>query len=279
MPDPKELPYLLKLLDDESEVVREAVAKELEAFGESLEEELARLSQSPDMSQQSLLRHILEDYRRNRLKGAWLSWLELKGDNEKLETAFSLLSDFQNGRMYTDKLKNLLDQLADEFRASNKKRNVFELSRFLFKFKALKGAKSDYYNPRNSNLVYVIKEKRGLPISLASIYILVGHRLGLKIEGCDSPGHFLARTFSGDEMILVDCFNDGRFLSRKDIEVVRERSLNRLLDIPERQTDAETIIARVLRNLINAFHEVDELVDSRFMMELLEILDKERREE
>ena len=37
MPDPKELPYLLKLLDDESEVVKEAVVKELAAFRESLE--------------------------------------------------------------------------------------------------------------------------------------------------------------------------------------------------------------------------------------------------
>lgn len=268
MPDPKDLPYLLKLLDDESEVVREAVMKELAAFGESLEEELARLPQSPDTSQQSLLRHILEDYRRDWLKGAWLSWLEIEGDNEKLEAAFSLLSDFQNGRMYPDKLKNLLDQLADEYSASNTERNVFELSRFLFKVKALKGAKLDYYNPRNSNLVYVIKEKRGLPISLASIYILVGHRLGLEIEGCDSPGHFLARTVSGDEMFLVDCFNGGRFLPEKDIEAVKER-----------QTDAVTIIARVLRNLINSFDEVDDLVNSRFMMELLEILDKERSEE
>ena len=279
MPDPKELPYLLKLLDDESEVVREAVVKELAAFGESLEEELARLPQSPDTSQQSLLRHILEDYRRDWLRGAWLSWIELKGDNEKLEAAFSLLSDFQNGRTNTDKLKNLLDQLADEYNANNTKRNVFELSRFLFQVKALKGAKSDYYNPRNSNLVYVIKEKRGLPISLASIYILVGHRLGLEIEGCDSPGHFLARTFTGDKMFLVDCFNGGRFLAKKDIEAVRKRSLNQLLDIPERQTDAVTIIARVLRNLINAYDEVDDMVNSRFMMELLEILDKERSKE
>jgi len=279
MPDPKELPFLLKLLDDESEVVREAVVKELAAFGESLEEELARLPKSPDISQQSLLRHILEDYRRDWLKGAWLSWLELEGDNEKLEAGFSLLSDFQNGRTYPDKLKNLLDQLADEFNASNTRGDVFELSSFLFKVKALKGAKSDYYNPQNSNLVYVIKEKRGLPISLASIYILVGDRLGLEIEGCDSPGHFLARTFSGDKMFLVDCFNGGRFLAIKDIEAVRKRSLNRLLDIPERPTDAVTIIARVLRNLINAFDEIDDLVNSRFMMELLEILDKERREE
>ena len=107
-----------------------------------------------------------------------------------------------------------------------------------------------------------------MPISLASIYILVGHRLGLEIEGCDSPGHFLARTVSGDEMFLVDCFNGGRFLPKKNIEAVKER-----------QTDAVTIIARVLRNLINSFDEVDDLVNSRFMMELLEILDKEKSEE
>ena len=43
MPDPEQLPHLLRLLDDESTTVQKAVAEALSAFGPSLEQELAQL--------------------------------------------------------------------------------------------------------------------------------------------------------------------------------------------------------------------------------------------
>ena len=61
MSDPKQLPHLLRLLDDESAAVQQAVARALEAFGPSLDQELARLTPPPDEAQvqriQQLLRH------------------------------------------------------------------------------------------------------------------------------------------------------------------------------------------------------------------------------
>ncbi len=45
----------------------------------------------------------------------------------------------------------------------------------------------DYGDPQNSNLVHVITRRAGLPISLACVYILVGQRMGLAIEGCNFP--------------------------------------------------------------------------------------------
>lgn len=62
MPDPKTLPHLLKLLDDDSKVVQEAVLKELAAFGPTLEEELSRLPEPPDARQKELLQHLLQKF-------------------------------------------------------------------------------------------------------------------------------------------------------------------------------------------------------------------------
>lgn len=56
MPDPKNLPHLLKLLDDDSETVRHSVAQALKAFGSQLDTELAQLSDPPNADQMQTIR-------------------------------------------------------------------------------------------------------------------------------------------------------------------------------------------------------------------------------
>ena len=285
MSDPKQLPYLLRLLDDKSPVVQEAVLKELAAFGPSLEEELSRLPQPPDENQERVIRTLLEAYNRTLLKrlpdlkGIWPNWLDLEDSKEKLEEGFALLSEFRNGPAYPLKLKPMLDQLAKEYDLTYGGRDSYQLADFLFKVKGLKGAsESDYYHPNNSNLVFVIEKKRGIPISLAAIYILVGHRLGLNIEGCDFPRHFMARTYLGDKIFLVDCFRGGEFIDEKTILDGNSRELSRTIqNLIRREIDAETIIARVLANLINAYHQAGDQESRDLLLDLLKDLEKHRR--
>lgn len=274
-----QFPYLIKLLDDESPVVREAVIKELTALGQSLEEELAQLSEPPNANQKRVLQKILSVHHRKWLKEVWPSWFNLKGDKVKLEAALSLLAEFQYGKTYPLKLKDLLDQLSNEYETSYAEKDVFKLSHFLFKAKELKGTHQNYYNPYNSNLVYVIQEKQGIPISLVSIYILIGERLGLDIEGCNFPGHFLARVRSKDQTFLVDCFDGGRFLDQNDHLSAHTVSTQIIHDITQTPPDAMAIIARVLRNLVQAYQSSKDQENSDFMLELLKDLDHLRRDQ
>jgi len=278
MSDPKHLPHLLKLLDDESPVVQEAVAKELAALGPSLETELSRLPEPPDEVQRGLIRALLETYDGpSRLKKAWPDWLGMEEGKEKLEAAFTLLAEFQNGPNYPVKLKSLLDQLARQYDATHSERDAYELADFLFKIKGFRGAESDYYNPSNSNLVYVIEKKRGIPISLACIYILVGHRLWLNIEGCNFPGHFLARTYLEDRIVLVDCFNGGEFLDEKAItDMNPPESSQTVREILRMEADSETIISRVLRNLIGAYQQSNDQENRDLMLHLLKGLERHK---
>ncbi|MBI4436633.1 MAG: hypothetical protein HY590_04395 [Candidatus Omnitrophica bacterium] len=276
MPDPKKLPYLLKLLEDESQLVQEAVLKELAAFGPSLEEELARLPEAMNAQKRQVLKTLLADDERKWLKQIWPSWFRLEGDREKLEAALTLLSEFQSGRHYPAKLKALLDVLSEEYQASTPQKDEATLADFLFKVKQLKGAEEDYYNPQNSNLIYVIEKKRGIPISLACVYILVGHRLGLNVEGCNFPGHFLARIRPEGHTIFVDCFNDGTFLEEKEILAMNTDSFQSLKEIFDADTDAETMMNRVLRNLVGAYQQAGDAANSYLMFELLNILERDR---
>lgn len=278
MPNPKNLPHLLKLLDDDSPVVQENVLKELSSFGPSLQRELARLHIPVSEDLQQKMTNMLEEYNGRWLRQAWRSWFDKENDKEQLEIALSLLAEYQYGHGYPIQLSTLLDQLADEFRATTKKQDALSLAHFLFKVKRLKGADSDYYNPINSNLVYVIEQKRGIPISLACVYILVGARLKYDIEGVNFPGHFLARANSGKRSFIVDCYNGGRCLGEQEAVSWNNGPPVPITDLLPLECDTPTIIARVLRNLINAYQQEGNVNNVELMTELLEMMETDGEE-
>ncbi len=57
----------------------------------------------------------------------------------------------------------------------------------------LQGDNETYESPQNSFLDAVVLRRRGLPISLSVLYMLVGSRAGIRVDGVAAPGHFLAK--------------------------------------------------------------------------------------
>ncbi|MBI1804326.1 MAG: hypothetical protein HY033_06425 [Ignavibacteriae bacterium] len=271
MADPRQLRHLLQLLDDDSPVVREMVLRELASFGSTLDRELKQQGVRSSDALRQQIHILLGDRRRNHLTTAWPEWFGVSDDKEKLEAALGLLADFLSERDDTPSVKSLLDKLAQEYESSNDTKNTKSLAHFLFNVKHLRGAnEADYYNPQNTNLAYVIRERSGIPISLASIYILVGHRLGLSIEGCNFPGHFLAFASEEGQTFIVDCFKGGRFLKLDDFTRLDRAARVSARDILQLQCNAETIVARVLRNLVNAYQRCGDEGNRKLMSRLLE---------
>ena len=82
------------------------------------------------------------------------------------------------------------DRLADE---SAPPVLLSEISKVLFEEEGFKGNAEAYYDPRNSYLNDVLDRHLGIPITLSIIYLEVGWKLGLPLEGVNFPGHFLVR--------------------------------------------------------------------------------------
>ena len=70
---------------------------------------------------------------------------------------------------------------------------IAALNEFLFDELGFSGNADDYYDPRNSYLNEVIDRRTGIPITLAVLYIEMGRKIGLPLEGVSFPGHFLVR--------------------------------------------------------------------------------------
>lgn len=271
MSEDDKLGYLIRLLDDDSPVVQEALGREFLALGPGLHTQLAGVSPGLDDAALARIQQLVGDEARRLLRTSWEAWL---GSVEaaplaRLEAAFTLIAEFQNGPGYAQSLGGLLDGLEAEFRRRGGTVDEETLARFLFKEKGLEGDRSNYYHPQNSNLVYVIEARRGLPISLACVYMLVGRRLGLDIGGCNWPNHFFARIVVRRKVLLVDCFNGGRMLDRESFLKMQGPSREAAEAVVDEAATVEAIVSRVLGNLVRAYQQVSHEANSRLMLDLL----------
>lgn len=268
MSAPSQLPYLIKLLDDESPVVREAVLRELESIGPALSSEIANLQFELTPEQRAVVHHAYALARRRQILERWDSLTAVDDDKVLLERAMSMLSVFQLGEDYPLVLSAQLDALAKGFQKRRSSHDARALATYLFGKGKLEGiGDREYYDPRNSNLTHVIEYKRGIPLSLACIYILVAHRLGLVVEGCNFPGHFLTIAEIDDHRVIVDCFNGGRLLRQSDLTTINSKIS--MTDILRLECPASAIIARALRNLVTAYQKIDDTESAGVMALLL----------
>jgi regulator of sirC expression with transglutaminase-like and TPR domain len=266
MKDTSQLPYLLKLVDDESPRVRTKVARELRSFGSRLKTEIESQGIALTPEQEAVVQEILAMDPESAFLMAWIQWPLLPDRNAQLETAHTLLVEWQLGQEHAAMLAPLLDDLAEEYSRAYPDYDPETLSYFLFREKGLGAPEAnDFYNPLNSNLVYVLESRRGIPISLASIFILVGHRLGLDIYGCNFPGHFLAGARRDDGELLFDCFNGGRVMADAEVEALHKAAPREIAE----PAPTVTIMTRVVYNLVNAYHQTDDTDKIKFLMRLL----------
>ena len=63
---------------------------------------------------------------------------------------------------------------------------------------------NDYYAPENSYLNEVLRTRRGIPISLAVIWLELARALDLQAQGISFPGHFLVKVALEGGLVVLD---------------------------------------------------------------------------
>lgn len=159
----------------------------------------------------------------------FLALAQRPGEDDLAEAALHLARIEYTGLRVHDPLA-ALQQIAERAHASlrvsppaaDALAHVQSLGAHLFETEAFSGNLTDYEDPRNSFLNDVIARRTGIPITLSIIYMHVGRRLGLWLEGVNFPGHFLVRCkgMLGDpapsEDIILDPFHGGIVLTERD---------------------------------------------------------------
>jgi regulator of sirC expression with transglutaminase-like and TPR domain len=91
------------------------------------------------------------------------------------------------------------------------------VNQYFFQELGFAGNVNDYYDRRNSYLPDVLQTRRGIPITLAMLYIEVASQAGLRASGVSFPGHFLVKLQLPRGEVIIDPFT-GHSLSREQLD-------------------------------------------------------------
>lgn len=92
-----------------------------------------------------------------------------------------------------------------------------QLNAYFFHELGFAGNLNDYHDRRNSYLHEVLRTRRGIPITLAVLYIEIAQQIGLPAQGVSFPGHFLVKLALPRGQVVIDPFS-GRTLSREELQ-------------------------------------------------------------
>ncbi len=131
------------------------------------------------------------------------------------------------------------------------------LNQFFFRDMGFGGNVNNYYDPDNSYINAVLRTRRGIPISLAVLWLELAQGMGLKARGVNFPGHFMVKVNLPNGQVVIDPFT-GQSLSREDLSerlepYKRRNGLVDDFDVPVglylQAATPRDIVARLLRNL------------------------------
>ncbi|MEO8495543.1 MAG: transglutaminase-like domain-containing protein, partial [Planctomycetota bacterium] len=127
-----------------------------------------------------------------------------------------------------------------------------KLNDYFFVENGFHGSRSnEYYHRANSYMNRVIDDREGIPVTLSVLYMELGKRVGLDIQGVGLPGHFVVKHVRTDaEDQLVDVFERGQLLSKDDAAALVQLHGNRAMtDVDLHASPKKDILVRMIRNL------------------------------
>ncbi|MEY2594284.1 MAG: transglutaminase [Betaproteobacteria bacterium] len=151
------------------------------------------------------------------------------------------------------------------------------LNHYFFKELGFGGNVNDFYAPANSHLHQVLQTRRGIPISLALVYLELARSVGLKVQGISFPGHFLIKCSLPQGEVIIDPMS-GRSLSRDELDerllpYRQQRGLVGDYEVPLglflQAASPREILARLLRNLKEIHRASEDWVRMQQVMDRL----------
>jgi regulator of sirC expression with transglutaminase-like and TPR domain len=162
---------------------------------------------------------------------------------------------------------------------------IESLNRFLFDELGFTGNSGDPLDPGNSLLDAVIDRRLGIPITLSVLYIELGRRIGLPLQGVSFPGHFLVILPVSHGVVVLDPYSEGASLEFSDLERLLHQvqpdgnwdrdQVHRLLAPAE----LREILVRMLRNLKANYWSAKDLVNAIWVQDMLLAVDDGLAEE
>lgn len=276
MIDNKRIDALVTLLDDSDEEVATIVEAEIKNIGGEvipiLENYWENNAVNPFL--QKRIEDIIQDLQISAAKQRLTDWKS--GDKADLLEGLWAVASYQYPDVELVELQRKIQeiymdawvQMRDDLHPSDQIRILNQVFFDKFNFKA---NTRNYYSPANSMVNQVLETKRGNPISMCSIYLIVAQRLKLPVYGVNLPNLFVLTYKLKNYQFYINVFNRGVMFSRKDIESHIKQMNIPPSDVFFEPCSNEEIVKRTLRNLIYAYKKAAEMNKYEDVRKLLEV--------
>lgn len=273
----KELHALVSLLDDTDKEVKTHVKDKIISLGKDVIPFLEdRWENSFNPELQKEIEELVHELQFSVLKEKLIAWRD--SEEQDLLTGLWLINTYQYPELEYDKLNGDMHQIYFEvWTAFNNELPPYDkiriINNVLFGTLRFSANTKNFHSPGNSMLSNVIETRRGNPISLCSIYLLVANKLGLPVHGVNLPNLFVLTYKSEDVTFYINAFNKGLIFTKQDITNYLEHlKIQPQKEFFEPCKNIE-IIKRTLRNLYVAFEKIGDLEKVDEIRQLLGIVE------
>lgn len=272
----KEMKALVSLLGDSDAEVVSLVEQKIISMGDDIIPVLEQeWEQTFDSLSQKRIEDIIHTLQFDNLKRRLLAWKH--SEEPELLEGLWLISTYLYPDLEFSKIKDQVQQIYYEtwleFKPDAVPLDQIKIINSVI-FNKLKFAPNskNFHSISNSMINVVLESKKGNPISLCCIYMLVAQRMKLPIYGVNLPNLFILTYKQGRNQFYINVFNKGLVFSKQDIDQYLEKLNLKPNDIFYQPCSHLNIIRRVLRNMIVAFEKTNEDEKENEVKQLLEFL-------
>jgi regulator of sirC expression with transglutaminase-like and TPR domain len=272
-----EIKALVSLLEDEDEDVVTQIEEKIMSIGTGiipfLEEEWESNFNPTIQRRIEDLVHVLQF---RLVQERLVHWRD--NEQEDLLKGLWVVATYQYPDLEFDELKAEFEQLyIDAWREFRDEMTPYDQIRILnsvlfdgFKFRA---NTKNFHSPANSMINSVLESRKGNPITLCAVYLLITQKLELPVYGVNLPNLFILTYKDEKTQFYINVFNKGLVFLKEDIDNYLDNLQLSRRDIFYQPCSHLDIILRIMRNLIVSFEKIGDYHKSDEIKMMLKKLD------
>ena len=273
MLDENNLKALVSLLSDDDEEILNHVEGKIISLGSYIIPFLeSEWENNMDPNVQRRIEDLLHTVQYEQVKGRLAAWVKDCGVD--LLEGLWIIATYQYPDLDFEKLKKEIEEIYyDAWLEMKSELHPFDqvkiLNSVLFQKLRFSANTKNFHSPSNSMINVVLEGKKGNPITLCAIYMLVAQKLKLPLYGVNLPNLFILTYKTDETQFYVNAFNKGLIFSKADIDnYIHHLNLSYSPVFYEPCNHVE-ILKRVLRNLVVSYEKLGDQHKVREVKEML----------
>ena len=271
---------MVSLLDDPDPGIHLRVQQDLDALGVHAVAQLEELwIQAEEVKERRSLEKVIHRLQWNNIQCHLTAWLE--GDRSDLLSALCIIARYQYPNLDEQAVRQTLQAIRIEvWMGLNEQMTALEqvrhLNFVLFRVHKFRGNTDEYLNPNNNFINKVLETRKGNPLMIGLVYMLIAQKLDLPIFGVNLPQHFVLAyleqgSYSGQNksedfqqesyrrpLFYINAFNMGSVFGKRDVDQFLKMVQVEPKDQFYRACTNTEILLRLCANLESSYRDAEE---------------------